>query len=280
MNSWSEPEIEHDAKLETIREAQALTGALLWASTKTRPDIAFAVSKLGQFAVRSPSIVIKAGRQVLQYLYGTADLWIEYRRPSGDRLLDTPVPRTLNTLELFTDASHAPDGGRSCQAIVILWLGSLLCWESTRQPFVTMSSAESELVAVTTGLVAAESVGAIIEECISDDMIVSALCDNQAAVRSFGVGSLGWRNRHLRMRAAAGRERIDVGSLVVTYVPGEIQLADLATKPLARPRIFQLLDMLSIRPSRAVTPDNPASAESLVCECGFDCEDSTRVAPS
>ena len=212
MNSWSEPEIEHDAKLETIREAQALTGALLWASTKTRPDIAFAVSKLGQFAVRSPSIVIKAGPQVLQYLYGTADLWIEYRRPSGDRLLDTPVPRTLNTLELFTDASHAPDGGRSCQAIVILWLGSLLCWESTRQPFVTLSSAESELVAVTTGLVAAESVGAIIEECISDDMIVSALCDNQAAVRSFGVESLGWRNRHLRMRAAAGRERIDVGS--------------------------------------------------------------------
>ncbi|CAE7205236.1 unnamed protein product [Symbiodinium sp. CCMP2592] len=160
LNAWSEPEIEHDAKLETIREAQALTGALLWASSKTRPDIAFVVSKLGQYAVKSPSVVIKTG-------------------------------------------------GRSCQAIFILWCGTLLCWESSKQPFITLSSAECELVAVTSGIVAAESVGAIIEELISSDVVISTLCDNQATVRSFAVGSLGWRNRHLRMRAASGREKID-----------------------------------------------------------------------
>ncbi|CAE7372014.1 TY1B-NL2 [Symbiodinium sp. CCMP2592] len=227
LNAWSEPEIEHDAKLETIREAQALTGALLWASSKTRPDIAFVVSKLGQYAVKSPSVVIKTGRQVLHYLYGTADFAIEYRRPSGSWWLDSPVPRTLNTLELFTDASHAPEGGRSCQAIFILWCGTLLCWESSKQPFITLSSAECELVAVTSGIVAAESVGAIIEELISSDVVISTLCDNQATVRSFAVGSLGWRNRHLRMRAASGREKIDAGSLVVSYVPGQMQLADL-----------------------------------------------------
>ena len=106
----------------------------------------------------------------------------------------------------------------------------MICWESSRQPFVTLSSAEAELVAVTAGIVAAESIGGIIEELIESDITVSALCDNQAAVRSFAVGSLGWRNRHLRMRAAAGRERIDAGSLVVTYIPGSIQLADIATK--------------------------------------------------
>ena len=247
LSSWSEPEIESDATLETVREAQALTGALLWASTKSRPDIAFAVSKLGQYATKSPSIVIQRGRQVLQYLYGTADLWVEYKTSSGSWWLDSPMPRTLTTLELFTDASHAPDGGRSCQAIFICWCNMVLAWESSRQPFTTLSSAESELVAVTSGLVAAESVAAIVEELVSEDVIVSARCDNAAAVRAYAAGNLGWRNRHLRMRAAAGRERIQAGSLVVSFIPGESQVADLATKPLSRPRIMHLLGLLGLR---------------------------------
>ena len=248
LSSWRDPEDEHPLNPDAVRQAQALTGALLWASTKSRPDIAFAVSKLGQFAVKAPSTVIEKGFQVLKYLYGTDDLWIEYRRPSGSLVVDAPVPRTLTTLELFTDASHAPEGGRSCQAIVITWCSMLLCWESSKQPFVTLSSAESELVAVTAGIVAAESVAAIIEELIGQDVLISAMCDNQATVRVFAVGHLGWRSRHLRMRAAAARERIQVGSLVMTFIPGDGQVADIATKPLGRPRIMQLLRLLGVQP--------------------------------
>ncbi|OLP87088.1 Copia protein [Symbiodinium microadriaticum] len=80
LSSWRDPEDEHPLNPDAVRQAQALTGALLWASTKSRPDIAFAVSKLGQFAVKAPSTVIEKGFQVLKYLYGTDDLWIEYRR--------------------------------------------------------------------------------------------------------------------------------------------------------------------------------------------------------
>ena len=47
----------------------------------------------------------------------------------------------------------------------------------------------------------------IIEELIGHDVVTSALCDYQATVRAFANGSLGWRNRHLRMRVASGRER-------------------------------------------------------------------------
>ena len=184
---------------------------------------------------------------MLRYLNSTVDFCIEYIKPTGAQWADAPVPRVITTLELYSDASHAPEGGRSCQAIVILWLGMTICWECGKQPFVTLSSAEAELVAVIAGIVASESVGGVIEEIIGDDVVISALCDNQASVRAFANGNLGWRNRHLRMRAAAGRERIQAGSLVVTYVPGSIQLADLATKALARPRIFELLDLLHIR---------------------------------
>ncbi|CAE7193732.1 RE1 [Symbiodinium natans] len=201
---WSDPADEQPLNPEKVREAQGITGALLWASTKSRPDVAFAVSKMGQYAVRAPNAVIQVGYQVLRFLYGTVDVGIEYRLSGGSEWCDAPVPRTLSTLELFTDASHAPEGGRSCQAIFLVWCGMLIAWEASKQPFVTLSSAESELVSVVAGIVAAESVGAIIEELIADDVVISALCDNQAAVRAFSSGSLGWRNRHLRMRAAAG----------------------------------------------------------------------------
>ena len=275
---WSDPADEQPLNPEKVREAQGITGALLWASTKSRPDVAFAVSKMGQYAVRAPNAVIQVGYQVLRFLYGTVDVGIEYRLSGGSEWCDAPVPRTLSTLELFTDASHAPEGGRSCQAIFLVWCGMLIAWEASKQPFVTLSSAESELVSVVAGIVAAESVGAIIEELIADDVVISALCDNQAAVRAFSSGSLGWRNRHLRMRAAAGRERIQAGSLVVTFIPGEKQVADLATKPLARARIFQLLELLAVR-SKGCSGEleNPAR---VVSRLAIGCLDGPQACPS
>ncbi|CAE7657146.1 RE2 [Symbiodinium sp. CCMP2592] len=221
MSSWSEPEPEVDATTDLIKEAQGVTGALLWAASKSRPDISYSVCKLGQYATKSPGIVVKAGMQILKYLFDTVELGIEYKRTAGTAWLDTPIPRTVGTVEVFTDASHAPEGARSHQAIMVMWLGSLIAWDSSRQPFTTLSSAESELVAIISGVCAAESVGAILEELVAEDLVVSAMSDNQASLRSFAAGSHGWRNRHLRMRAASCRERIESGSLIVSFVPGE-----------------------------------------------------------
>ncbi|OLP96396.1 Copia protein [Symbiodinium microadriaticum] len=181
ITAWNDPVPEEAPRPEIVKEAQALTGALLWAASKTRPDISFSVSKLGQFAVKAPDTVVKAGYQVLKYLFGTVELGIEYRRPVGTEWADAPVPRTLETIELFTDASHAPEGGKSNQAIFILWNNMLVAWEASKQPFTTLSSAEAELVVVMAGIVAAESIGAIFEELLSRDIIISALCDNQAS---------------------------------------------------------------------------------------------------
>ena len=119
------------------KEAETLTGALLGAAVK--PDISFFVSKLGQFAVKAPDTVVKAGYQILKNLFRTVEFGIEYRRPVGTEWVDGPVPKTLETVELFTDASHAPAGGRSNQAIFTLWNNMLIAWEASQQPFTTLS---------------------------------------------------------------------------------------------------------------------------------------------
>ena len=102
----------------------------------------------------------------------------------------------------------------------------------------------------------AESVQPLVDELITDDSLIALLADNSAAVRSFEAAPAGWRNRHLRMRAQAGRERIDCNCLKVSHLPGEYQIADIGTKPLSRPRLLYLLELMNVR-------DQPAPVESV-----------------
>ena len=87
---------------------------------------------------------------------------------------------------------------------------------------------------------------------MEQDSLVSLLADNEAAIRAFEASPAGWRNRHLRMRAHAGRERIAANLLKVSHLPGEYQVADLGTKPLVSARIMRLLELINIRGKRGL----------------------------
>ena len=151
------------------------------------------------------------------------------------------IPRTDEVLELYTDASHSPGGERSMQAVVVVWRGVPVAWESTRQPFTTLNSAESELVCMIHGIQLAEAIQPLLDELLEAETIVALLGDNEAAIRAFETTPSGWRNRHLRMRACAGRERVAANLPKVSHLPGEFQVAGLGTKTLPRSRILQLL---------------------------------------
>ena len=260
MTKWTEPlEVPGVPDVNLVKEAQGITGALLWMSTRSRPDIAYAVSRTGQQATKVPDLSIAIGKQVLQYLNSTLGYGIEYLYKAGPYFSEhgqLMMPRQDDILEVYSDASHSPCGGRSVQCCVIAWRGSPLAWESARQSFTTLSSAEAELVSMIHSVQLAESVQPLVDELIADDSLISLLADNSAAVRSFEAAPAGWRNRHLRMRAQAGRERIECNLLKVSHLPGEFQVADLGTKPLSRSRILYLLELINVR-------DQPASPESI-----------------
>ena len=84
----------------------------------------------------------------------------------------------------------------------------------------------------------AESIGPVDEEFLGEDLTISLLADNVAALSAFHPTGGGWRNRHLGMRALAGRERIERGVLSVNYVFGELQVADIGTKALGAGKRF------------------------------------------
>ena len=92
-----------------------------------------------------------------------------------------------------------------------------------------------------------EAMQVVVEELLETSTHLLLLGDNAASVRSFEIADASWRNRHLRLRAASGREKIEAGLLTVAHLPGDFQVADIATKPLPRQRLLQLLDLASVR---------------------------------
>ena len=262
---WSEPEAPEEVTVEQVRAAQAITGALLWLSTKTRPDISYVVARCGQQATKNPDLVVSMGKQVLGYLKSTLEVVIDVPFTIGSPFAPhglLPVPRSDRVIEVYTDASHSPGGERSTQAVFLVWRGVPVAWESSRQAFTTLSSAESELVCMVHGIQLAEALQPLIDELLELDTTIALLGDNEAAIRSFEAAPSGWRNRHLRMRACAGRERIAANLLKVSHLPGEYQVADLGTKPLPRARIMQLLGLVNIR-DQIVTPEAAKAARVL-----------------
>ena len=64
MPKWKEPE-EEQASTQEVREAQAITGAILWSVTRTRPDLMFVAARMSQYSTRTPRAVRSWGYMLL-----------------------------------------------------------------------------------------------------------------------------------------------------------------------------------------------------------------------
>ena len=65
---------------------QAFVGSLLYLSTKTRPDIAYAVGSLARFCVNPTKEHWTAVKRILQYLNGTTKLGLLYRESTSAKI--------------------------------------------------------------------------------------------------------------------------------------------------------------------------------------------------
>ena len=197
------------------------------------------------------------GHQALRYSATTLELGLEYRQvegPSFGSEGQRSHSRSSNAPEVYADASHAPQGERSRQRVAVAWKESILVWEATKQSFTTLSTAESELVGMTHAAQVGECVAPVIEELVEDDIVISLLGDNAAALTAYEHAGGSWRSRHLRMRANAGRERIAAGALFPSFVPGHLQVADIGTKPFPTEKLLGLLSIVNVRLPQSQDP--------------------------
>ena len=233
------PDEEGEEKLppspELTRMAQKAAGKLLWLSTRTRPDLSFATSHVCSAATRSPEMALKLSELARRYLAATKTLGLTYVG------IDEPVT-------VYTDATYAPQAGKSHGCIATTLFGSFVTWRSAKQPVISLWVAEAELYEVVAGFQQGLSIKAWIEEVVPNTGVRMKV-DNTAALGLASTSPGSWRTRHLRVRARFLRQETAEGRLELAHTPGESQAADLGTKPVPASRLQQLLQLWRMMPA-------------------------------
>ena len=233
---------------EMIRRAQTLTGELLWLSVRSRPDLAFGVGAMGRTLTRNPSLAVRIGEELVEYVNGTQTVGLLYGRLESQESYGPdgclPFARSMKRLECYADVSFAPQGGRSVQGVVAMYGGVPVQWESSRQTCVAMSTAEAELYGYTEAMTMSESLEGVIaileeqvvglaeEETVEVEKVIYG--DSTAAISILCTPSGPWRTRHLRLRSHALKSKLQSDDLWnIRHVPGNRLIADYLTKPIA-----------------------------------------------
>ncbi|CAE7492518.1 GIP [Symbiodinium natans] len=234
---------------ESVRTAQRLTGEILWLSQRTRPDLAFTACVLATLSTKAPERAARIAERALAYVQQT-------------KAFALTADADDTGLVAYSDASFAPDGNRSHTGWVVFLYGSPVCWRSARQAFVTLSTAESELVAGLDAVVALQSAEAMLGEFGVFNLGKTLKVDSQSAL-AIAIGQGSWRTRHLKVRANYLREQYEAGEIIPVFCPGVEQAADLLTKALPAARILELAAIWGLFEHR---PEDPRQAEAVAAD--------------
>ena len=229
-----------DVPIEDIRRYQGICGALLYCATHTRPDIAYAVGILCRAMARPSPELYSAAQRVIYYLHRHRDLGLFYR--------SSPEP-----LVGFSDSDWSVR--RSTSGAVFHFCEAAISWSSKKQPSVSLSSCEAELMAASEATKDALHLDAFLAELgLSDGEPVSLHVDNQAAQDiAYNPEHFG-RVKHIERRHFFIREKVEELKIVVPFVRSADNQADLFTKPLSAPDFFRLRDLIMNTPAELRAP--------------------------
>jgi hypothetical protein len=135
-------QIESDARLLCESEKQRymqIVGSLQYVATVTRPDISFAASALARYLTCPTAHLMHCAEKVLRYLAKTKKHRLTYTKSNSMQL----------TAYSDADWANCEMTRKSTSGIVIYFNNAPVYCRSKRQPIVTMSSTEAELVALT-----------------------------------------------------------------------------------------------------------------------------------
>jgi len=209
-----------------VNKYQKKIGSLLYAAVTTRPDIAFATSRLARFMMNPSPEHQAAADRVLLYLHRTRALALQYG--GEDELL------------VASDASFADNSldRKSSQAYTMKLFGGLIGWRANKQDTVTTSTTEAELLALSQAAKESLFVSRLLAELSVrfEDKRIRIQCDNLQTIRlvTAEVALLQTKLRHVDIHNHWLRQETSSGRIQVEYTPSSDMMADGLTKALQK----------------------------------------------
>ncbi|KAJ3568720.1 hypothetical protein NP233_g5535 [Leucocoprinus birnbaumii] len=217
---------------------RSLVGSMMYIASGSRPDVAYAVSKLAQFLDCYRDAHWDAALRVARYLYTTKDmkLWLGGENP--------------NRLIGFSDSSYAdcPDTRRSSMGYCFSLGSGVVSWSSRKQKTVSSSTTEAKYIAA--GEATRESIWLrthLNERKQPCDGATIIFCDNNGAITLTKDPIHHARNKHIDVRHHFIRERVENQEVDIWRVSSEDNIADIMTKPLVGANFERLRDGLGVR---------------------------------
>jgi hypothetical protein len=256
------------ADLGMVREAQEIVGALTWLAVRSRPDISRATSRAAEAMLSMPEVAIRRGKRILRYLRGSIsfalrafcdwkDVEASHNAEEIQEILQrytvdddedvSRIPEFDVLLRTYADASFAPTAKKSVGGTIIFNGSMPVVWKSGKQPLIAESSCESEMLQQGEASVMALGIVAVAED-FGQRALSCQRCDSRAALLQV-AGGASWRTRHHAVRAAALRERVKTGQMTLSFIPGELQVADGLTKSLGGEKHRRFVKYLNMCPS-------------------------------
>jgi hypothetical protein len=205
---------------------QEAVGSLMYASLGTRPDITYAVQTVSRFSKNPGQPHWEAVKRIFRYLKGTKEFWLTYGGQQKE-------------LKGYADADGSMAEDRhAISGYAFLLHGGAVSWAAKRQEIVSLSTTESEYVAVTHASKEALWLRSLISQLFDIALEPTTLfSDNQSAIALTKDHQYHPRTKHIDIRFHFIRWIIENGSLRLIYCPTEDMLADTLTKALPSPKV-------------------------------------------
>jgi hypothetical protein len=219
------------------QQLRSLSGQLLWATTQSRPDVAF-----------DSCIVSNTGKHPTVHSIVAANKTVKKLKNSTLRMV---FPNLGNPSQIrvvaYADASHAnlPSGGSQGGTLVLLEGNGKVApiiWMSKKLNRVTKSPFAAETMAQAEAADAGVLIAKMIEEVFKSATIqVECRTDSKSLIDHLQTSHV-IQDSRLRVDIARLKEMIELNEIKLCWIPGNEQLADPLTKAGASPhRLVEVL---------------------------------------
>ena len=212
---------------ELVKPMQERTGCLMYATTSTRPDIAYVVSQLCKCMHKPTPELIAEIDHLLSYLARTADLGLTYSCEQA-------------RLSGFADASW--EVKHSTSGWLVKWQSAAISWGSRKQKSIALSSCEAEIIALSEAAKDVVYLRKLVKGLDAPEPGPTQLASDSKSARDVSYNPEHHdRMKHVERRHYFVRDMVEAFELEVPFVRTHNNLADLLTKPMKNATRFREL---------------------------------------
>nr|GEX46282.1 retrovirus-related Pol polyprotein from transposon TNT 1-94 [Tanacetum cinerariifolium] len=214
---------------------RSMIGSLMYV-TSSRPDIMFATCMCARYQENPNEHHVSAIKRIFRYLKGTINLGLWHPKDSGF------------DLTAYSDADHAGCHlDRKSTSGSVQFLGDkLVCWSSKKQNCVSISTAESEYVAVSGCCAQVLWMRTQLTDYGFFYDKVPIYCDSKSAIAISCNPVQHTRTKHIDVKYHFIKDHVEKGTIELYLVGTKYQLADLFTKSLPEARFKFLVEKLGM----------------------------------